>query len=87
VATVTQTVATATELARRAAPDRTWRVLRSEPATFWHGWSHLLYLPVLGLARPADLYYYQGPGLQALCPFTYKYLPLERFLGELSHLH
>jgi len=86
VAAVTQTVATATELARRAAPTAPWRVFRHEPATFWHGWSHLLYLPVLGLARPADLYYYQGPGLQALCQFTYKYLPLERFLGELSHL-
>jgi hypothetical protein len=57
-----------------------------EPETLWHKIDHLLYLPVLGLNRPRDLYYYQGDGLQALYGFTYKYLTLEHFLGQLSHL-
>ena len=45
-----------------------------EPETLWHKIDHLLYLPILGLNRPRDLYYYQGDGLQALYGFTYKYL-------------
>ena len=57
-----------------------------EPETLWHKIDHLLYLPILGLSRPRDLYYYQGAGLQALYGFTYKYLTLEHFLGQLSHL-
>jgi len=64
----------------------TLRVLTSEPATLWHKLDHLLYLPILGLTRPADLYYYQGAGLQVLYGFTYKYLPLEHFLGQLTRL-
>ena len=62
------------------------RVLSSEPETHWHKLAHLLYLPVLKLTRPADLYYYQGAGLQVLCGFTYKYLPLEHYLGQLARL-
>ena len=61
-------------------------MLTSEPATWWHKLDHLLYLPILGLERPADLYYYQGPGLQVVYGFTYKYLPLEHFLGQLTRL-
>ena len=57
-----------------------------EPETLWHKIDHLLYLPILGLTRPRDLYYYQGEGLQALYGFTYKYLTLEHFLGQLSLL-
>ena len=57
-----------------------------EPETLWHKIDHLLYLPILGLTRPRDLYYYQGDGLHALYGFTYKYLTLEHFLGQLSHL-
>ena len=57
-----------------------------EAKTLWHKIDHLLYLPILGLTRPRDLYYYQGDGLQALYGFTYKYLTLEHFLGQLSHL-
>lgn len=47
---------------------------------------HLLYLPILGQTRPSDLYYYQGAGLNVLYGFTYKYLPLEQFLGQLTRL-
>lgn len=59
---------------------------QSEPETNRHKLDHLLYLPVLGLTRPRDLYYYQGEGLKVLYGFTYKYLPLEQFLGQLTRL-
>jgi hypothetical protein len=62
------------------------RVIHSEPETIWHKVDHLLYLPLLGLCRPRDLYYYQGQGLKVLHGFTYKYLTLEHFLGELTQL-
>jgi hypothetical protein len=62
------------------------RLLAAELATLWHHLDHLLYLPVLGLTRPRDLYYYQGAGLQVLHGFTYKYLSLEHFLGDLTRL-
>jgi len=62
------------------------RVVKSEPETIWHKLDHLLYLPILGLRRPRDLYYYQGQGLKGLYGFTYKYLPLEHFLGQLTRL-
>jgi hypothetical protein len=57
-----------------------------EPETRWAKLDHLLYLPLLGLTRPRDLYYYQGPGLQVLYGFSYKYLTLEHFLGRLTRL-
>ncbi len=62
------------------------RIAVSEPETLWHKLDHLLYLPVLGLTRPRDVYYYQGEGLKVLYSFTYKYLTLEHFLGELTRL-
>jgi len=58
----------------------------SEPETLWYKLDHLIYLPVLHLTRPRDLYYYQGEGLEVLYGFTYKYLTLEHFLGELTCL-
>ena len=83
---VTTTLAAATAEYQAQQADPPLRVLTSEPATIWHKLDHLLYLPVLGLERPADLYYYQGVGLQVLYGFTYKYLPLEHFLGHLTRL-
>ena len=83
---VTATLATAAAEYQAAQPARSLRLFNSEPATVWHKLDHLLYLPVLGLTRPADLYYYQGAGLQVLYGFTYKYLPLEHFLGHLTRL-
>jgi hypothetical protein len=62
------------------------RVLSSSPETIWSKLDHLLYLPLLNLSRPRDLYYYQGEGLQSLYGFTYKYLPLEHFLGQMTRL-
>lgn len=58
----------------------------SEPETLWHKLDHLLYLPILNLTRPRDLYYDQGDGLRVLYGFTYKYLTLEHFLGQLTRL-
>jgi len=57
-----------------------------EAQTRWAKLDHLLYLPLLGLTRPRDLYYYQGQGLKALYGFNYKYLTVEHFLGRLSRL-
>jgi hypothetical protein len=67
-------------------PETSLRVVVSEPETLWHKLDHLLYLPILNLTRPRDLYYDQGDGLQVLYGFTYKYLTLEHFLGELTRL-
>jgi hypothetical protein len=55
-------------------------------AALWPKIDHLVYLPILGLVRPRDLYYYQGTGLQVLYGFTYKYLTLEHFLGQLTRV-
>ncbi|MFH1636541.1 MAG: hypothetical protein ABIG63_21375 [Chloroflexota bacterium] len=38
------------------------------------------------MTRPRDLYYYQSDGLRAMYGFTYKYLTLEHFLGQLTRL-
>jgi len=60
--------------------------LTADRAALWPKIDHLLYLPILGLSRPRDLYYYQGAGLRSLCGFTYKYLTLEHFLGQLTRV-
>jgi hypothetical protein len=71
---------------RQTNPETPLRVVHSTPETLWYKLDHLLYLPILGLTRPRDLYYYQRPGLKVLHGFTYKYLPLEHFLGQLTRL-
>jgi hypothetical protein len=58
----------------------------SDASALWPKIDHLLYQPVLGLTRPRDLYYYQGQGLEGLYGFTYKYLTLEHFLGQLTRV-
>ena len=62
------------------------RHIPCEAESLWPKVDHLLYLPILGLTRPRDLYYYQGDGLRTLYGFTYKYLTLEHFLGHLTRL-
>jgi hypothetical protein len=62
------------------------RHIPCEAETLWSKLDHLLYLPVLGLTRPRDLYYDQGEGLRVLYGFTYKYLTVEHFLGQLTRL-
>jgi hypothetical protein len=72
---------------RAGSPSRAQRWLwEKEPETRWAKVDHLLYLPVLGLTRPRDLYYYQGQGLRVLYGFSYKYLTVEHFLGRLTRL-
>ena len=60
--------------------------LSDDAAALWPKIDHLVYLPILGLTRPQDLYYYQGDGLEAIHGFTYKYLTLEHFLGQLTRV-
>ena len=60
--------------------------LSADLAALWPKIDHLLYQPILGLERPRCFYYYQGDGLAALYGFTYKYLTLEHFLGQLSRV-
>lgn len=86
VETVEACLETVRDQPAAAPPEVALRVSHSEPETVWHKLDHLLYLPLLGLRRPRDLYYYQGQGLNILHGFTYKYLTLEHFLGELTQL-
>lgn len=81
----------ATVLGARAAylashPGQGLHHLSTDLAALWPKLDHLLYQPILGLERPRCLYYYQGDGLEALYGFTYKYLTLEHFLGQLSRV-
>jgi hypothetical protein len=60
--------------------------LSADRAALWPKIDHLTYLPILGLQRARDLYYYQGEGLSSLYGYTYKYLTLEHFLGQLTRV-
>ena len=62
------------------------RHIPCEAEALWPKLDHLLYMPILGLTRPRDLYYYQGDGLCVMYGFSYKYLTQEHFLGQLSRL-
>ena len=62
------------------------RHIPCEAEALWCKLDHLLYLPILGLTRPRDLYYYQGEGFRCLYGFTYKYLTVEHFLGQLTRV-
>jgi transposase len=83
---VSEAIETGLETARQeyqaTQPETTLRIVVSETETLWSKLDHLLYLPVMGLRRARDLYYYQGDGLCALYGFTYKYLTVEQFLGQ-----
>ena len=67
-------------------PTRHLHHLSADVAALWPKNDHLLYSPILGLTRPRDFYYYQGKGLTAIYDFTYKYLTLEHFLGQLTRV-
>lgn len=60
--------------------------LSADIVALWPKLDHLLYLPILGEDRPRGLYYYQGDGLETIYGFTYKYLTLEHFLGQLTRV-
>jgi hypothetical protein len=86
VEAVTESVETARQAYQEASQGASMRLVSSLRETIWSKFDHLLYLPLLKLERPRDLYYYQGQGLKSLYGFTYKYLPLEQFLGQLTRL-
>jgi hypothetical protein len=60
--------------------------LAADIGALWPKLDHLLYFPIIGLTRPRDLYYYQGDGLEAIHGFTYKYMTMEHFLGQLTRV-
>jgi hypothetical protein len=60
--------------------------LSTDIVALWPKIDHLLYQPVLGVERPRCFYYYQGDGLEAIYGFTYKYMTLEHFLGQLARV-
>lgn len=62
------------------------RHIPCETETLWCKLDHLLYFPIPGLTRPRDLYYYQGEGFRFLYGFTYKYLTVEHFLGQMTRV-
>jgi len=86
VEVVEETVLAARDRYTADNPTRQLHHLSADVAALWPKIDHLLYLPILGLTRPRDLYYYQGQGLEALYGFTYKYLTLEHFLGQLTRV-
>ena len=86
VEAVEETVREAETTAITESPDASFRHIPVETETLWHKIDHLLYLPILNLSRPRGLYYYQGAGLEALYGFTYKYLTVAQFLGQMTRL-
>ncbi len=86
VAVIEDTVLAARDAYLADHPTACLHHLSDNVAALWPKLDHLLYLPLLGLQRPRDLYYYQGQGLEALYGFTYKYLTLEHFLGQLTRM-
>jgi hypothetical protein len=83
---VEEVVLTARDVYLAHEPASSLHHLTADSGALWPKLDHLLYLPLLRLTRPRDLYYYQGAGLDALYGFTYKYLTLEHFLGQLTRV-
>ena len=86
VEVVEEAVLTARDEYSEDHPPKHLHHLSADVAALWPKIDHLVYLPILGLTRPRDLYYYQGDGLEAIYGFTYKYLTLEHFLGQLTRV-
>jgi hypothetical protein len=86
VEVIAQTVVTGRDEYLASNPDQRLPHLSTDLGALWPKLDHLLYQPILGVERPRCLYYYQGDGLEALYGFTYKYLTLEHFLGQLGRI-
>jgi hypothetical protein len=67
-------------------PNQSLPHLSTDIGALWPKIDHLLYQPILGVERPRCFYYYQGDGLEALYGFTYKYMTLEHFLGQMGRI-
>jgi hypothetical protein len=83
---IEETVLGARQAYLASHPSQRLHHLSADLAALWPKLDHLLYQPILGLERPRCFYYYQGDGLEAIYGFTYKYLTLEHFLGQLSRV-
>jgi hypothetical protein len=86
VKAVEKTVLEARDAYLERSPTQHLHHLSTDIAALWPKIDHLLYQPILGVTRPRDLYYYQGDGLEAIYGFTYKYMTLEHFLGQLTRV-
>jgi hypothetical protein len=86
VEAVEETVLGVRQVYLASQPGQGLHHLSADLAALWPKLDHLLYQPILGLERPRCFYYYQGDGLAAIYGFTYKYLTLEHFLGQLSRV-
>jgi len=86
VEVIEETVVTARDEYLESNPSQSLPHLSTDIAALWPKIDHLLYQPILGVERPRCFYYYQGDGLEALYGFTYKYLTLEHFLGQMARI-
>jgi hypothetical protein len=86
VEAIEETVLGARDTYLESNPTRRLHHLSTDIAALWPKIDHLLYQPILGVERPRCLYYYQGDGLEAMYGFTYKYMTLEHFLGQLARV-
>lgn len=83
---IEETVVEAQDTYLEKNPTKRLHHLSADIAALWPKIDHLLYQPILGVERPRCFYYYQGDGLEAMYGFTYKYMTLEHFLGQLTRL-
>ena len=86
VEAIEETVLEASDTYLEDNPSKHVHHLSTDIAALWPKIDHLLYQPVLGVERPRCFYYYQGDGLEAIYGFTYKYMTLEHFLGQLARV-
>ena len=86
VEVIAETVETVRDEYLASNPSQSVPHLSTDSAALWPKIDHLVYQPILGVARPRCFYYYQGAGLEALYGFTYKYLTLEHCLGQLARI-
>lgn len=86
VEAIEETIVEATGAYMKHNPAKQVHHLSTDIAALWSKVDHLLYQPVLGVERPRCFYYYQGDGLEAIYGFTYKYMTLEHFLGQLARV-
>jgi hypothetical protein len=86
VEAIEETVLGARDTYLESNPSQRLHHLSTDIAALWPKIDHLLYQPILGVERPRCLYYYQGDGLEAMYGFTYKYMTLEHFLGQLARV-
>ena len=70
VEAIEETVVTARDAYVAGNPGRHLHHLSADLAALWPKVDHLVYLPILRLTRPRELYNYQGHGLDAIYGFT-----------------